>query len=88
MESFWIAIGAGVVSLGTLILSGLSLRHKAGVDYVGSLERRIEIAEVALSRCRRSEEELITAVKGLERRNASLLAMIVRMKDESEDEEG
>lgn len=83
MESFWIAIAAGVVSLATLVLSGISLRHKAGVDYVQSLEERLDHAEEALERCRTSEVQLKQLCGELERKNMVLMRMIIE-HDEKE----
>lgn len=69
----WIALGASVISLTTLILSGLSLRHKSDIDYVASLEKRLDLAEESLERCRKAENELRGVVEGLEKRNAMLM---------------
>ncbi len=73
IESYWIAVSAGIISVATLIMSGLSLSRKSDVDYVQSLERRMELAETALARCHENEHELKEIVAGLERSNQSLM---------------
>ena len=80
MDSYWIAIAAGCISVATLLLSGLSLRRKVDLDYVQSLEHRISLSEESLSRCRESESELKKLVAGLEMRNAELMSMIISIK--------
>ncbi len=85
MESYWIAAAAAIISLATLILSGLSLRNKAGVDYVDSLEDRVTRAEEALERCRESEKYYKGVCENLERQNMNLMKMVVEFKESHED---
>ena len=82
MESYWIAIASGIISVATLMLSGISLRRKAAFDYVQSLERRLELAEEALARCQESEKALKVLVAQLEQQNANLMRMLIKEQNE------
>ena len=93
MDTFWISLSAGLISLATLILSGISLRQKNTANYVSSIEKRLEAAETALARCRESEHrqeeevrELSRALKACERRNTELMEMIIEQRKDKDDD--
>lgn len=48
-----IPLTAVIISLATLVFSAVSLRKKAGVDYVQELERRLSAAEKRADDCER-----------------------------------
>lgn len=81
-NSLWITLAAVIISALTFSWGVLSTRYglkqKANVDYVRSLEVRLQLAEEALERCRKSEEQLLETVRGLERKNLELLSIIVK----------
>ena len=62
----FIALGSLIVAIVTMVLMFLGQRHVAGVDYVASLEKRIETLERELAVC---ERKLLT----LDEMNAQLL---------------
>lgn len=45
MEALAVLIISSIVPIGTLIYTVLGMRHKAEIDYVGRLEKRLEECE-------------------------------------------
>lgn len=80
MDSYWIAIASGFISLATLIYGVASGKKKASGTYVETLERRLEMAEEALERCRKSEEEQRKLIAAIQEENVNLMRMIVALK--------
>lgn len=78
--SDWIAVTSAIIALATLIYGIVKGKQKADVDYVTSLERRVEIAEQALERCRHSEQEQQEIIEGLERKNLNMMRMVLELK--------
>lgn len=81
-SSSWIAITSALIALATLIYGIVKGKQKADVDYVTSLERRVEIAEQALERCRHAEQEQQEIIKELERKNVNMMRMVLELKGE------
>ena len=84
METWAIPLGALIVSLATLIFTGMMMRQKAEVAQVASVEARIQRAEDDLRRaadelreCRIDRERYLNDLKSLREENLELMKKAV-----------
>jgi hypothetical protein len=67
------SIGALIVSLATLVMSGFAMWHKADTDYVKRLEVRVVTLEEQLLACTNERDQLM-------RENIELMRKIARAR--------
>ena len=73
MDTVMVPLGALIISLATLILTGLSMRRGAIRSYMADLESRISLLESKLGDCEKNRVEL-------RQREIELVTEIVKLR--------
>ena len=68
------------VGVGTLLISFVSMRHKATADEAADLRERYRIIENDLARCQSTTESLKTQLQDLRDTNLTLMKRLLELK--------